>query len=70
MLTNVVFSNLPVPVVKPNAAKKRDFPWPSSVRNLPSNAEGAGSFPDQGAKIPHAMRSKHQTSKRKTEAMF
>ena len=64
MLTNLVFKNHPVPVVKPTYPK-RDFPWQSSVRNLPSNAEDAGSFPGKGAKIPHATRSKHQNIKQK-----
>ena len=64
MLTNVVFSNLPVPVVKP-MQQKWDFPWPSSVRNLPSNARDVGSIPGQGAKIPHARRSKYQNIKQK-----
>ena len=29
------------------------------VGTLPSNAGGAGSIPDQGAKIPHALWPKH-----------
>ena len=30
------------------------------VRAVPSNAEGKGSIPGQGAKIPHASRPKNQ----------
>ena len=32
----------------------RDFPWRSSVKSPPFNAEGAGSIPGRGPKIPHA----------------
>ena len=67
MLTNLVFKNHPVPVVKPTYPK-RDFPWQSSVRNLPSNAEGAGSIPGQGTKIPHASQPKK--TKHKTDAIL
>ena len=35
------------------------------VKNLPSNAGGAGSIPGQGAKIPHASRPKNQNIKQK-----
>ena len=31
-----------------------DFPAGPVVNTLPSNAEGAGSIPDRGAKIPYA----------------
>ena len=31
------------------------------VKILPSNAEGAGSIPGQGAKIPHDSQPKHKT---------
>ena len=61
MLTNLVFKNHPVPVVKPTYPK-RDFPWQSSVRTLPSNARDVGSIPGRGTKIPYAMRPKHKTS--------
>ena len=61
MLTNLVFKNHPVPVVKPTYPK-RDFPWQSSVRTLPSNARDMGSIPGRGTKIPYAMRPKHKTS--------
>ena len=32
----------------------RDFPGSPVVKNRPSNAEGTGSIPGQGTKIPHA----------------
>ena len=37
--------------------KKRaqELPWQSLIKNLPSNTEGAGLIPGQGAKIPHAI---------------
>ena len=39
------------------------------VKTSPSNAEGAGSIPGWGAKIPHASWPKNQTNI-KTEAIF
>ena len=33
----------------------RDFPWHSRVKSPPFNAEGAGSIPGRGPKIPHAL---------------
>ena len=36
----------------------RDFPDGTMVKNPPSNAEGMGSIPGWGAKIPHAMMQK------------
>ena len=37
----------------------RDFPDGTMVKNPPSNAEGMGSIPGWGAKIPHAMMQKN-----------
>ena len=37
------------------------------VKTLPSNAEGAGSIPGQGAKIPHALWPKNQNIKHKPD---
>ena len=37
----------------------RDFPDDTMVKNPPSNAEGMGSIPGWGAKIPHAMMQKN-----------
>ena len=34
----------------------RDFPGGPVVKNPPSNAGDAGSIPDRGPKIPHAVR--------------
>ena len=34
--------------------RKRDFPGGPVVKNLPSNAEDAGSIPGRGTKISHA----------------
>ena len=36
-----------------------DFPGGPLVKTLPSSAEGIGSFPDWGAKIPHALQPKY-----------
>ena len=33
----------------------RDFPGDPLVKTLPSKAEGMGSIPGQGVKIPHAF---------------
>ena len=41
------------------------LPWWSSGEDFFSNAGGAGSIPDQGAKISHAQRSKKQNRKQK-----
>ena len=41
----------------------RDFPGGPVFKALPSNAGGVGLIPDQGAKIPHALRPKHQNIK-------
>ena len=35
--------------------KSMDFPGGPEVKNLPCNAGIAGSIPDWGTKIPHAM---------------
>ena len=35
--------------------KSMDFPGDPEVKNLPYSAGIAGSIPDQGTKIPHAM---------------
>jgi len=35
--------------------KSGDFPKSPVVKNPPSNAEGMGSIPARGTKIPHAM---------------
>ena len=40
----------------------RDFPSSPVVKTLPSNAEGASSIPGWGAKIPHCLGPKIQTS--------
>ena len=39
---------------------RRDFPGNPGVKTLPSNAEGAGSIPGWGVKIPHASWLKNQ----------
>ena len=46
----------------------RDCPGSPVVETLPSNAEGAGLIPGQGAKIPHV--SWPQKSKNNTKATF
>ena len=40
-----------------------DFPGGPAVETSPSNTGVAGSIPDQGAKIPHALQSKNQNIK-------
>ena len=45
--------------------KIRDFPGGPVVKTLSFNAGGEGSIPGQGAKIPHASRSKHSNIKQK-----
>ena len=42
-----------------------DFPGGPVVKTLPSNAEGVGSIPGQGIKIPHASWSENQNIKQK-----
>ena len=41
------------------------FPGSGVVNTSPSIARGAGSFPGQGAKIPHTLRPKNQNVKQK-----
>ena len=41
------------------------FPGRPVVKTLPSNAEGVGSIPGRGAKIPHASGPKNQNIKQK-----
>ena len=36
----------------------RDFPGGAVIQTSPSNAEGAGTIPVQGAKIPHVSQTK------------
>ena len=43
----------------------RDLPDCSVVKMPPSNAEGAGSIPGQGTKIPHAASSQKLKKKKK-----
>ena len=50
---------------KKNEQEEWDFPGGPVVKTSPSNAEGAGSIPDQGAKIPHASWPKNQNIKQK-----
>ena len=38
----------------------RDFPDSPVIKTSPFNAEDMGSIPDQGTKIPHALRPKNQ----------
>ena len=40
-----------------------DFPGGAVVKTSPSKAGGAGSIPDQGTKIPPALRPKNQNIK-------
>ena len=42
-----------------------DFPGSPVVKTLPYNAEGVGSIPGQGVKIPHASEPKNQNIKQK-----
>ena len=42
-----------------------NFPGGPVVKTLPSNAEGAGSIPGQGTKIPYASQPKKQNVKQK-----
>ena len=41
-----------------------DFPGGPVVKTSPSNAEGAGSIPGWGAKIPHASGQKNPKNKK------
>ena len=43
----------------------RDFPGSPVVKTSSSNAGGAGSIPDQGAKIPYVLWPKNQNIKQK-----
>ena len=43
------------------------FPGGPVVGTSPSSAGSAGSIPGQGAKIPHALRQKTKTLKKKKE---
>ena len=45
--------------------ERGDFPGGPVVKTSPSNAEGMGSIPGQGAKIPHASQPKKQNIKQK-----
>ena len=51
-----------------------DFPGGPVVKASPFNARGAGSILSQGAKIPHALKLKNQSlkkkKKKKTEAIL
>ena len=40
-----------------------NFPGSQVVKTPPSNAEGTGSIPGQGAKIPHASKVKKKNKK-------
>ena len=42
-----------------------DFPGSPVVKTLPYNAEGVGSIPGQGVKIPHSSRPKDQNTEQK-----
>ena len=41
----------------------RNFPGSPVLKTSPSNPEGVCSIPGWGAKIPHALQSKHQNIK-------
>ena len=41
-----------------------NFPSGPVVRTLPSNADGVGSIPGQGAKLTHALRQKKKKKKK------
>ena len=60
-LRNTLGAVLPVK----NTWAAGDFPGSPAVKNPPSNAGGAGSNPDWGAKIPHASWSRNQNIKQK-----
>ena len=47
-----------------------DFPGGPAVETSPSNIGVAGSIPDQGAKIPHALQSKNQNIKIKKQRHY
>ena len=44
----------------------KTFPGGLVVKTLPSNAGGASSIPNQGAKIPHALGPKSQNIRQKS----
>jgi len=46
-----------------NNAKLGDFPGGLVIKILPSNTEGMGLIPGQGAKTPHALWPKHKSRK-------
>ena len=46
---------------------QRDFPGCPVVMTSPSNAEGAGSIPGRGAKIPYALRPKNENIKNRSD---
>ena len=52
-----------IQIEKKKITSTGDFPGGPMVKNLPSNAMGVGSVPDQGAKIPHTLRPKNQNIK-------
>ena len=51
--------------IKIKMGLSRDFPGGPAVKTSPSNAEGVGSIPGQGARIPHALGPKNQNIKQK-----
>ena len=48
-----------------NKTKRKGLPGSPVIKTSPSNAGGAGSIPGRGAKIPHALWPKKQSSKQK-----
>lgn len=70
LASGLVFSNLTPSVLLQNWYNKnnaflRTFLMVQCFKTSPSNAEGAGSTPGQGAKILHASQPKHQNIKQK-----
>ena len=47
------------------AVIRGDFPYGPVLRTSPSSAEGAGSIPGRGSKIPHALQSENRGVKQK-----
>ena len=47
------------------AVIRGDFPYGPVLRTSPSSAEGAGSIPGRGPKIPHALQSENRGVKQK-----
>ena len=47
-----------------------NFPGSPVVKTPPSNAEGTGSIPGRGAKIPHASKVKKKNNHHTTEEIF